>query len=333
MAGWQALEPMIAGPGGHVVAIVLGALFGSFANVCIYRLPPTDEFPDGRSVALPASHCPACKAPIAWYDNVPILSYLWLRGRCRRCAAGFSPRYLLVEGATALLFGAVFHYHLVVMADAGPLEVRLIRCAIAAAFAFVLVVITFIDLDHKLILDKITYPAIPLFYLAGLALPERRWTDGLIGALVGYLVIRGVSDGYFLLTGRRGLGYGDGKLLAIVGAWLGWHAVVVALFLGSLIGTVVTLGILAIGGRGALGAAPVEPASEPGLEPPGATSTDSDPTSAGDAAGAPAPASEDDAPASIRHVEIPFGPFLAAGALGYMFVEPALRVGLRLLYS
>jgi leader peptidase (prepilin peptidase)/N-methyltransferase len=314
-----ALEPMIGGPGAHVLAVVLGALFGSFANVCIYRLPPSDEFPDGRSVALPASHCPACKAPIAWYDNVPILSYLWLRGRCRRCRAEFSPRYLLVEAATALLFGAAYHFHLVLMADAGPLGVRLTRFAIAAAFVFVLVVITFIDLDHKLILDKVTYPAIPLFYLAGLALPERGWADGLIGALVGYGVIRAVSDGYFLLTGRRGLGYGDGKLLAIVGAWLGWHAVVVALFLGSLIGTVVTLAVLAIGGRGALAGPPA---------------TDTDSGDSGDRA-VPADAAEGEAaaPPSIRHVEIPFGPFLAAGALGYMFVEPTLRVGLRLLYS
>jgi leader peptidase (prepilin peptidase) / N-methyltransferase len=315
-----ALEPVLAGPAGHVVAFVLGALFGSFANVCIYRMPPTDDHPEGRSVVRPPSHCPACQAPIAWYDNVPLLAYLWLRGRCRRCKAEFSPRYLLVEAATAILFLAVFHLHLVVLAAEGePLGLRVGRFALAAAFVFVLVVITFIDLDHKLILDRITYPAIPLFYLAGLALPERTWYDGLIGAAVGYLVVRGVSDGYYLLTRRRGLGYGDGKLLAVVGAWLGWQAVVVSLFLGSLIGTVIMLGYLAVAGRRGLSGPSVD-------DPAGAEAAAAD----GDAPAAP-PEEADQVP--IGHLEIPFGPFLAAGAIAYLFLQAHLRVGFAVLYS
>src|SRR5438552_2432065 len=116
--GVEALEPYLASPAGHVLAFVLGALFGSFANVCIYRLPPTEAFPRGRSVVHPPSHCVACQAPIAWYDNVPLLSWLWLRGRCRRCGAGFSSRYLLVEAATAMLFTAVYHLNVVTL-DAG----------------------------------------------------------------------------------------------------------------------------------------------------------------------------------------------------------------------
>jgi leader peptidase (prepilin peptidase)/N-methyltransferase len=317
MGAWEVLEPWLSGPAGHVLAAVLGALFGSFANVCIYRMPPSDEFPAGRSIAHPPSHCSACKAPIAWYDNVPLLAYLWLRGRCRHCQAEFSPRYLLVEGATALLFVAVFHLELVTFAALGePTSLRLARFAIAAAFVFVLVVITFIDLDHKLILDRITYPAIPLFYLAGLALPERRWFDGVIGAAVGYGVIRLLSDGYFLLTRRRGLGYGDGKLLAMVGALFGWPAVAVALFGGSLLGTVLTLGYLGIVGRQAASAAPA---------PDEAASPDA----------AADPAELDAAPPSdsIRHLEIPFGPYLAAGAIAFLFLEPWIRLKLSILYG
>jgi leader peptidase (prepilin peptidase)/N-methyltransferase len=311
----HALEPILAGGAGHAFAFLLGALLGSFANVCIYRLPPSDDFPTGRSIVHPPSHCPACLAPIAWYDNVPLLAYLWLRGRCRRCRAGFSARYLLVEAATAILFVALFHLHVVVLSAEAPVPERLARFAVAVAFAFVLVVVTFIDLDHKLILDRITYPAIPLFYALGLTL-GRPWVEGLIGAAVGYGVIRLVADGYFLLTRRRGLGYGDGKLLAIVGAWLGWPGVVVSLFVGSLIGTVIGLGYIAIAGRGRLVEAPLEgaPLAE-GTSAPPAGST----------------------PGSIRHLEIPFGPFLAAGALVYLFVEirvrTTLRAALALLYS
>src|SRR5947209_2384679 len=92
-------------PAACVLAVVLGLLWGSFANVCIYRWPPSDAFPDGRSVVRPPSHCFACKTPVRWYDNLPVLSYLWLRGRCRACGVAFSPRYVLVEALTGALFG------------------------------------------------------------------------------------------------------------------------------------------------------------------------------------------------------------------------------------
>ena len=289
-----ALEPWLRGPGGHLLAALLGALFGSFANVCIVRWPPTDEHPDGRSVVSPGSHCPACGAAIRWYDNLPILSYFILRGRCRACRAEFSARYLFVEGATALLFAAFYRLEVVVLHPYEEPGLQLYRFGVAAAFVWVLVVIAFIDLDHKLILNRITYPAIPIFYGLATLLPERTWKDGLIGAAVGYGVIRLVADGYHLLTRRRGLGYGDGKLLAIVGAYLGWQSVLVALFLGSIIGSVV-------GGMWLI------------------------------AARARAGRTEGDVP--LRHVEIPFGPFLATAALIYAFVEPWLRVDFAILYS
>jgi len=290
------LEQWLRGAGGHLCAALLGALFGSFANVCILRWPPTDEHPDGRSVVRPGSHCPACGAAIRWYDNIPILSYFLLRGRCRACKAEFSARYLLVEGATALLFAAVLRLQVVVLHPLDPPTWQLYRFAVMAAFVWVLVVIAFIDLDHKLILNRITYPAIPIFYALATALPERSWKDGLIGAAVGYGVIRLVADGYHLITRRRGLGYGDGKLLAIVGACLGWQAVLVTLFLGSIIGSVLGgLWLVVARARGKK--------------------------------------QEEDGDVPLRHVEIPFGPFLATAALACAFVEPWLRVQFSILYS
>ena len=290
------LEALLRSPLAHVVAGILGALFGSFANVCIARWPPTDEHPQGRSVVRPGSHCFSCGAPVRWYDNIPLVSYFHLRGRCRACRAAFSPRYLLVEGATAILFVAVYHLDVVLLHPFDPPSLRLLRFLIAAAFVFVMVVITFIDLDHKLILDKVTYPAIPVFYALSLSLPEHDWKHGLIGAVVGYGVIRLVSDGYYLLTRRHGLGYGDGKLLAVVGAYLGWRAVVVSLFLGSMLGAVIGTIWLALARR---------------KQPPAAEGQD----------------------VPLRHVEIPFGPFLAAAAIAYAFLEPWLRVHFAMLYN
>lgn len=333
------LEPMLAWPGGYVWAFLIGTLFGSFANVCIYRWPPTDEHPNGRSVVRPGSHCGACGKPVRWYDNLPIVSYLLLRGRCRDCGTGFSPRYMFVEILTGALFVAVFHFavHLAYFDD--PLPLRLHRFLILAALVFVLVVITFIDLDHKLILDKITLPAIPAFYLLGLTLPEVSYTDGLIGAVVGYGVIRGVSDAYYFLTGREGLGYGDGKLLAVVGALLGWKAVLFSLFGGSILGSVIGIGALLVSrGRAAptdeavSGESVAEQTAAAGPQPePAATwaaalpaDGAADPTPDPDQDAAPA----DPAEVPLRHMELPFGPFLAAAALGYVFAAPWLEVAL-----
>jgi leader peptidase (prepilin peptidase)/N-methyltransferase len=286
----RALEPVVASPGAYVFVFVLGTLWGSFANVCIYRWPPTDEHPNGRSVVKPPSHCSACKARIRWYDNVPLLSYLWLRGRCRACKAAFSPRYLLVELVTGALFAVAWWAAVDVRAYIDPMDDRLIRFAIYAAFCFVMVVITFIDLDTMLILDKLTLPAIPLFYAAGLLLPERSWQDGLVGAAVGYGVIWFVRAVYKQLTGREGMGLGDGKLLALVGALLGWNGVLVALFGGSVLGSVLGIaGLVYARSRASRtageGGAPVE---QPRL----------------------------------RHSELPFGPFLAMAATFYLFAEP-----------
>jgi len=291
-----ALAALVSSGAAYALSFVLGALFGSFANVCIYRLPPTDEHPSGRSVVTPGSHCFACGAKVRWYDNVPLLSFLWLRGRCRDCKARFSSRYLLVELVTAILFVAAFHQSFQGVQSTDALVVALHRFAVTAALVFTLVVITFIDLDHKLILNKITYPAIPLFYLAGWSLPGASWKTGLIGIVVGYGLVRLISDGYYYATGREGLGYGDGKLLAIVGALYGWKAVLVSVFVGSLVGSVVSIAILSVT-RGRAQA------------PERADRSESD---------------EVEISTKLRHVEVPFGPFLVTGALMYAFALPWL---------
>lgn len=226
------LEPVVATPGAYAFAVVLGLLWGSFANVCIYR------WQAGGSVVKPGSHCSACKTPIQWYDNVPLLSYLWLRGRCRACKAPFSARYLLVEAITGVLFGVAWWFTVGPAGMLEPIEVRLVRFVIAAGFVFVMVVITFIDLDTMLILDKVTIPSTVIFYLASLLLPERRWYDGLVGIAIGYGVPWLIGELYYRIRKREGLGLGDAKLLALVGALFGWKGVVVSLFGGSVLGTV-----------------------------------------------------------------------------------------------
>jgi leader peptidase (prepilin peptidase)/N-methyltransferase len=234
------LEPLARSPGAYAFAVLLGLLWGSFANVCIYRWAPSEEFPDGRSVVKPGSHCSACKKPIRWYDNVPLLSYLWLRGKCRDCGAAFSARYLLVEALTGALFGVAYWFCLGPAGMLEPFQMRLVRFAVMAAFVFVMIVITFIDIDTMLILDKITIPSTVIFYGASLLL-HHPWSDGLIGIAVGYGVPWAIGTLYHWIRKREGLGLGDAKLLALVGALLGWKGVVVSLFGGSVLGTVLTL--------------------------------------------------------------------------------------------
>ncbi len=273
----------------YAFVAVLGALWGSFGNVCIYRMPPSEEFPKGRSVVAPGSHCFACGANVRWYDNVPLLSFLWLRGSCRDCKASFSPRYLLVEGAAAMLFVAAYHYIVAIAFTASSPEEQLLRFAVLATFFWLLLIITFIDFDHQLILDKLTYPFIPIFYALGLLLPNSSPTAGLVGIAVGYGVVRVISDGYWLLTHREGMGYGDGKLLAIIGALYGWQAVLVSLFLGSILGALISIVLLL-------------------LRRENSTSD-----------------SENGKP-DLGRVAVPFGPFLALGAIIYVFAESELRL-------
>ncbi|HSR99548.1 MAG TPA: prepilin peptidase [Kofleriaceae bacterium] len=310
----ESLEPLASSPGAYVFVVLLGLLWGSFANVCIYRWPPSAEFPAGRSVVKPGSHCFACKAPIRWYDNVPLFAWLWLRGRCRGCGAAFSARYLVVEAVTGALFGVAWWAAVVAPTLFEPFDQRLLHFVVYAAFCFVLVVIAFIDLDHKLILNKVTIPSMVVFYAASLLWPERHWYDGLVGAAIGYGLPWAIGEIYYRVTRREGLGLGDGMLLALVGALLGWRGVLVALFGGSVIGSVIGITALLIG-----------------------RASESDEASTGDDAGrageggeaAGVAGGEADTP-SLMRTELPFGPFLAMAASFYLFAEPWIHVNFHL---
>ena len=200
----------------------IGAAVGSFLNVCIYRLP------QGLSIAAPRSFCPACQTPIRAYDNIPIISFLILGGKCRKCRAPISWRYPLVEALTGALALALF------------LKMGL-TLSFASHFCFVaaLVVITFIDLDHRLIPDVISLTGIVIgFLLALLGITIGIW-NSLIGIAVGGGSLYLVAIAYEAVTKREGMGGGDVKLLAMIGAWLGWQAVLFTLFFSSLLGSLI----------------------------------------------------------------------------------------------
>jgi leader peptidase (prepilin peptidase)/N-methyltransferase len=272
-----------------VGAAAFGALWGSFLNVCIARIPR------GMSIVRPPSHCFACGNPVRPRDNIPILSYLLLRGRCRHCGAKFSARHALVEaitGALSLFVAWVFALD----GEPLPLGVRVARYTVYFAFCAVMVVLTFIDLDTKRLPDKITLPSIVVFFLGGFATGDVAWTERAIGAVAGYLLIRIIADAYYYTTGREGLGLGDGKLLAVMGALLGWKALPPIVFASSFVGIVVSIPVLLLQRRQRSAS---ETTSAPVAE-----------------AGAPA-----DPPPSIRRSEVPFGPFLAASAIGYLFLH------------
>jgi leader peptidase (prepilin peptidase) / N-methyltransferase len=319
------LEPLASSPAAYVFVVVLGLLFGSFANVCIYRMPPSDAFPGGRSVVTPGSHCFACTAPIRWYDNVPLVAWLWLRGRCRACGAAFSARYVLVEAVTAALFGVAWWAAVVAMQSFATIEQRLLHFVVYAAFCFVMVVITFIDLDHKLILNKVTIPSVVVFYAVSLLWAERHWYDGLVGAAIGYGLPWVIGEIYYRITRREGLGLGDGMLLAVVGALLGWRGVLVALFGGSMIGSVLGIVALVIARTRA---APDEPDGA-GI-PDGTDDADDTDGTDGDGDGDGDADGTDGRQPSLIRTELPFGPFLAMAALFYLFAEPWFQLHFRL---
>jgi len=241
---------LLSSPWATAMAGLFGAATGSFFNVVIIRLPK------GESVALPRSHCRNCWAPVRPYDNIPVLSYLLLRGRCRSCRAPISARYPLIEALVALL-GAVLWWQFVASDPGEAAGVRVARFACYFVFAGVLVVLSFIDLDTKLLPDVITLPAIPILYLAAFGAHGADWLERLIGAAAGYLLFRLIADFYFYVLKREGLGLGDGKLLAVIGAVLGWRALPFVVFVGSIAGALVSIPVLLVTRR--RGGAPAEP--------------------------------------------------------------------------
>jgi leader peptidase (prepilin peptidase) / N-methyltransferase len=213
---------------GATVSVLAGLIVGSFLNVVIARLPA------GRSLWAPRSACPTCDAAIAWYDNVPLVSFAALGGRCRACGGWIGWRYPVVEATTAALFLAAYvHFGL------GPSFV------VAAVLLATLVAVTGIDLDHQIIPDRITLPGIVTGVLANLAVPDGSLTSSLLGIALGggvFFVI--------ILASGGGMGGGDMKLGAMLGAFLGWKVTLVAIFVAVVVGGIAALGVLAAGRKG-----------------------------------------------------------------------------------
>lgn len=215
-------------------ATVFGAVVGSFLNVVILRLPS-----EGESIMFPASHCPGCQRPLRWYENIPVLSYLALRGRCRSCHMRISPQYPLVEVALAALSAAL---------------VARFGLSFAAGYYFVfvaaLLVIIFIDIHHQIIPDVISLPGIVLGFAGSFGHDLVSWQRSGLGILLGGGLLYAVAFGYFALTRREGMGGGDIKLLAMIGAFLGWQSLPYVVLFSSLTGSLVGVAAMIRQGRG-----------------------------------------------------------------------------------
>jgi len=216
----------------YLISIIFGALVGSFLNVCIFRLP------NEESIIWPGSHCPHCKNAIKFYDNIPVVSYFLLRGKCRYCKGSISLQYPLVEGITALS-------SLFLIIKFGPSLSYLFYFAFVAA----LIVITVIDLYHQIIPDVISLPGIGMGLLASLLIPQITLFNSLIGILLGGGSLFIVATFYQWLFKREGMGGGDIKLLAMIGAFLGWKAVLLTILLSSLIGSVTGILMMVVKGK------------------------------------------------------------------------------------
>lgn len=232
-----------------LLAAVLGLMIGSFLNVVIHRLPLMmqrdweaqcaelrGESPPVRerlSLVAPRSRCPHCGSQIAAYDNIPVLSWLLLRGRCRVCAADISPRYPIIEALT----GAIFFYAAIKFGPGWA-------AGGAMLFSAALVALTFIDADTQLLPDDITLPLLWAGILANLFGLYTDLPSAVIGAMIGYLSLWSVYWLFRLLTGKEGMGFGDFKLLSAIGAWLGWKMLPLVILLSSVVGAVVGIALI-----------------------------------------------------------------------------------------
>ncbi|HVN96328.1 MAG TPA: prepilin peptidase [Syntrophorhabdaceae bacterium] len=221
---------------------VFGAVIGSFLNVCIYRLPRS------KSLVRPGSACPACDRPIRFYDNIPLISYMLLRGRCRDCGAPISIRYVVVELITAVLFfmcfrrsGLTFEFFVEIF------------------FVALLIVVTFIDYEFQIIPDILSLGGLVAGMIFSFMRPGFRFLDGLYGILLGGGLLFVIAYGYQLITKREGMGGGDIKLLAMIGAFSGFKGVICSLVGGSVIGTIVGIPLMLIKGQGTKYAVPFGP--------------------------------------------------------------------------
>jgi len=215
-----------------LISIVFGALVGSFLNVCTFRLPKEE------SIVWPGSHCPHCNTPIKFYDNIPLISYILLKGRCRHCHRPISFQYPLIEGITALGSAILF-------VKFGPSLSYLFYFAFLAS----LIVITVIDLHHQIIPDVISLPGVVVGLLASLIIPQITFLNSLIGILLGGGSLFLVATVYQWLFKRKRMGGGDVKLLAMIGAFLQWKTVILTIPFSSLIGSITGVIIMVLKGK------------------------------------------------------------------------------------
>jgi leader peptidase (prepilin peptidase) / N-methyltransferase len=236
------------------IIFVFGLIIGSFLNVCILRIPLAE------SVVLPPSHCPSCGTPIKPYDNIPVVSWLVLAGRCRKCQARISAMYPMVELATGLLFLACYL--------AFGISAEALKWGI---FAALLIVLTITDLRERILPDKVNFAGLGLGLLLSLFTrpvdgtaswlanhlfayppPEAAlsFVDALIGAGVASGLLWLVAEGYFRARGREGMGLGDVKMMAMAGAFLGLQRALLTILLGSLLGTIIGVAVIAVGRKG-----------------------------------------------------------------------------------
>ncbi len=236
--------------------LCLGLVVGSFLNVVIYRLPlmmerrwrqdccalleveqERQEAP--LNLATPNSHCPGCKAAIKPWQNIPVLSYLILRGKCASCATAISVRYPILELVTGLMTLALAYQFDLSLALLG-----------ATFLTWSLIALTMIDIDHQLLPDDITLPLLWLGLLFNMDGTYVSLADAVIGAMAGYLILWTIYQVFKLLTGKEGMGYGDFKLLAALGAWLGWQMLPEIILMSSLVGAICGVGLMFIKRRG-----------------------------------------------------------------------------------
>ena len=213
-----------------IYVFLIGLAIGSFLNVVVYRLPLK------QSLAKTGSHCPECDTPIKWYDNIPVLSYLLLRGKCRSCGMSISLRYPTVELLTALLFLAVLAKEALGNPDIMSLG-AILRLAAFLWFAAAMIAISYIDAKHMLIPNKITYPTFVAGLFLLLASDYTAWINMIWGVAAGAGVLLLLNLISPLLFGKQGMGMGDVKLGAVIGLFLGWQLALFSLFFASLLGT------------------------------------------------------------------------------------------------
>ena len=211
----------------QIAVFFFGLIVGSFLNVCIHRLPRE------QSIVHPGSACPKCSEPIRWYDNIPLISFIVLGGKCRRCGYPISWRYPIVELVTGLVCAALFYFY-------GPS----IRFTIYFLLSASLIVVTMIDIDFQIIPNIISIPGIPIGFALSFVNSDVSWQESALGILFGGGFLALTALGYYLWTKREGMGMGDVKLLAMIGAFLGVGGVFFTIILGSIAGSIAGLFML-----------------------------------------------------------------------------------------